>query len=205
MTARQCLEHEWLRATSAEMEVCLPTDNKAAVIANEMVPPTNWNPVRHSSLGKAASPTGSRPVSAPSTPHASACDDDQHSVFDVTLDTGGGGRTGKCDEDQSVMNACTVLCDDGLGKTAEEMCVDCSAYSAAVCRSGNCHSVEVPVKKAKCVRGESSSSQALCALCGQETAGTGGCLLNGISVSSDVGTSDWLCSGSCDAKPPTFN
>ncbi|KAL8617665.1 hypothetical protein ACOMHN_064919 [Nucella lapillus] len=60
LTARQCLDHPWLQAASAEMHVTLPLDNKAAALAHDMVPPSNWNPDRRNSIGK--SPTLNKPA-----------------------------------------------------------------------------------------------------------------------------------------------
>ena len=152
MTARQCLDHPWLKAAGAEMNVSLPTHNKAAALAQDMVPPSNWNPDRRNSVGKApTSPSLSTHASkTPGSPVSVTKDQPQEVTSAQEVD-----MQGETSVPPHPVSSASHS-DDLLTKTIEEIGIDTTKYTVMENHSKDSspsskrQSVEIPVKKAKC-------------------------------------------------------
>lgn len=155
MTARQCLDHVWLKEAGAAMNVSLPHDNKAAALAHDMVPPSNWNPDRRNSLGK-MSPSTDRKCIPHSSPSLAA------RVMSSDLSPTEENGKGEEEEDEvfktppMFLSSSSSHSDDMLTKTIEEIGIDTSRYQDnGHSPSRKRQSVEIPMKKAKCSGGDS--------------------------------------------------
>lgn len=161
MTARQCFSHPWLKAACAEVNVSLPTHNHAATLAQDMVPPSNWNPDRRNSLGKAPTSPSlmARANKTPGSPALLSRDQPPELTTTQEVDMQQEGVEGKAVSAVSPHPATTSASshsDDLLTKTIEEIGIDTTKYSMAEKHgkdsspSSKRQSVEIPVKKAKC-------------------------------------------------------
>ena len=134
------------------MQVSLPTHNHAAMLAQDMVPPSNWNPDRRNSVGKAPTSPSLNPHTniTPGSPALSAKDQLQELTATQEMDMQAVTPT----PPHPVSLASPS--DDLLTKTIEEIGIDTTKYSVMEklgkdsSPSKKRQSVEIPVKKAKC-------------------------------------------------------
>lgn len=173
LTARQCLDHPWLKAAGAEMHVSLPADNKAAALAQDMVPPSNWNPDRRNSIGR--SPTF----------HATPVDSGAQEAGSSNGDKGGGVS----DTPPPPPPSTTPASSGEVSRTMEDIGIDVSCFAGMdahlmdVGTAGSkWQSMEVPVKKAKCAPREETPAWDSAE---QEEGGTAS-VANGGSISMDM-------------------
>ncbi|KAK7109382.1 serine/threonine-protein kinase 17B-like [Littorina saxatilis] len=157
MTARQCMEHPWLKAAGAEMQVSLPVNDHTAALAQDMVPPSNWNPDRRNSVGKGPSSPllNLRNSKAPDSPNLAARDHNwEKSDVQEEGEPKEGEKEGKITSPKSV--SLSSHSDDLLTKTIEEIGIDTNKFPLGdkhgkdISASDKRQSVEIPVKKAKC-------------------------------------------------------
>ena len=136
------------------MQVSLPANNNAATLAQDMVPPSNWNPDRRNSVGKApTSPSLNRSGKTPSSPSSSMKD----SQPELTPTQEGEGEAERGRDPSSKLSSLSSASDDLLTKTIEEIGIDTTKFSvtegkdpASASPHNKRQSVEIPVKKAKC-------------------------------------------------------
>ncbi|XP_076465553.1 serine/threonine-protein kinase 17B-like [Babylonia areolata] len=182
MTARQCLDHPWLKAAGAEMHVSLPADNKAAALAQDMVPPSNWNPDRRSSLGKAP----------PHSPATTGAISDGLIVKDLPKEAasfrdGEEKRPGECMSDASSR----PVPSDEVTSTIEGIGIDASCFSVTDTNQMDCspsnkrQSMEIPLKKARCAPTSPMGETQYSDLKEQEER-AGAAVANGGSISVDM-------------------
>jgi hypothetical protein len=151
------------------MHISLPVDNKAATLAQDMVPPSNWNPDRRNSLGKASpSPNRKKPPSSPSLTAQGHPSDLSPTAEDKKEEEEEGkedSEEGKEEEEEeevfttppmfmSSSSSSHSVSDDLLTKTIEEIGIDSSKCNMdnRDSPSSKRQSMEIPVKKAKCSR-----------------------------------------------------
>lgn len=154
------------------MHISLPADNKAATLAHDMVPPSNWNPDRRNSQGKASpSPNRKKPPTSPSLKARGHPSDLSPTAEDKKEEEGrkdNGEGEKEDDEEEEVfttppmflsssssshsVHSAHSVSDDLLTKTIEEIGIDASRYIVDNRQSpaSKRQSMEIPVKKAKC-------------------------------------------------------
>lgn len=160
MTARQCFEHPWLKETRDQMCISLPALDNTAALAQGMVPPTNWNPDRRNSIGKApTSPAlAARSKRTPGSPYSARAG----KYGSVSSDADNSRGIGE-EEDESSSTGDGMMqvsssshSDDLLSKTIKEIGIDTTRFSMSDTdnKASNVadkrQSMEIPVKKAKC-------------------------------------------------------
>lgn len=160
MTARQCLDHPWLKAASAHLKISLPPQDHTADLAKSMAPPSNWNPDRRSSFSKpSASPTLSAKLHSLGSSPPAAERNSQHG-----LPAPQGGVTPDEKDGKVEHRVLSLSGEDTLSRTIQEIGIDTSRLDCRYLDNGDLRgvssaemevakkrqSVEIPVKKAKC-------------------------------------------------------